>query len=106
MIELVDHLQWAAALAALQVVAATVAFVLVVAGAVAARTPETRRHCLAVMRHVTDLVAVLRGKRDERAAELWGRADIWDVIQLCPDPGRPDRARCDSRRRRTDRPPR
>jgi hypothetical protein len=65
MIELVDHLQWAAALAALPIVAVTLGFVLVVAGALAARTPETRRHCLAVMRHMTNLVAVLRGKRNE-----------------------------------------
>jgi hypothetical protein len=62
MIELVDQLQWAVALAVLPVVAATVTFVLVVAGALAARTPETRRHCLAVMRQVTDFLAVLRGK--------------------------------------------
>ena len=64
MIELVHRVQWAVALTALPVVAATMVLVLVVAAALAARTPETRRHCLAVMRHVTEFVAVLRGTRD------------------------------------------
>lgn len=54
---------WALAVLALPVGLVTVCVVLVALIALAARQPATRAHCLTVLTHLIQFVAVLRNKR-------------------------------------------
>lgn len=61
--ELADHFGWSVAVLAVPTVAVTICVVLIALGALAARQPATRRHCLSVLAALTRYVTALRGDR-------------------------------------------
>ena len=62
MLELFDQLGWAI-IVLLPVVSITLCVVVVAVAALVARRPDTRRHCLTVLMHLTRYVSVVRGRR-------------------------------------------
>ncbi|MET8907591.1 hypothetical protein [Micromonospora sp. NPDC004551] len=61
--DLIDHLGWGVVVLAVPMVTVTICVVLVALAALAARQPETRRHCLRVLGALTRYVTALRGDR-------------------------------------------
>ncbi|WP_328384369.1 hypothetical protein OHQ88_33430 (plasmid) [Micromonospora zamorensis] len=61
--DVLAHLGWGSAVVLAAFAAVAVCIVAATIAALTARHPDTRRHCLRVMAHLTQLVTALRGGR-------------------------------------------
>lgn len=63
MFGVLDGRGWAAVVSIVPIIIVTICAVLVALAALVARAPETRQHCLNILKYLTQYIGVLESKR-------------------------------------------